>query len=209
MFPDCNDIAEATSYSVKLIPIVLNEKGETEENHFQTRGLPRLAARAVGLQILTKLQKLSEQFGTIITIEDTVENMEESPVIGWVQGAVTNRANPNATPDPTATPISSASLELETAPVSPPVESTGNPLIDSVVNPPSTRHRDRRLSSTAGSPPTQAGAEEQKWEQVAPLIRQLSPQASVLGVDELNVLVPLSLKLSDREHDDHGITVEF
>lgn len=38
----CNDIQDGTRYSIKLIPVQLNERGETEETHVQTRGLPSL-----------------------------------------------------------------------------------------------------------------------------------------------------------------------
>lgn len=83
----CNDIQDGTSYSIKLIPVQLNEKGETEETHFQTRGLPSLATRAQGLSILHKLSCLSSEFGTAITVEDSIEGDDTSPVIGWVVGA--------------------------------------------------------------------------------------------------------------------------
>jgi hypothetical protein len=89
----CNDVAEATSYSVKLIPVVLNEVGETEETHLQTRGLPRLASRVDGQQILQKLQQLSAPFGTTITIESAAEDAD-SPVIGWVLGAQVPKGTP-------------------------------------------------------------------------------------------------------------------
>jgi len=84
----CNEIGVdgATSYSVKLTPIVLNERGVSDSTHLQTRGLPRLADRAEGLRILLRLQHLSAEFGTRIRIEDRVEEDPAQGVIGWVMG---------------------------------------------------------------------------------------------------------------------------
>lgn len=98
----CTDVDEATSYSVKLVPIVLNEVGETEANHLETRGLPGLASRAIGVEILAKLQKLSASFGTTIRVEDSIEGDNTSPVIGWVLG-----------PDATRTPRAVARARLD------------------------------------------------------------------------------------------------
>ena len=105
----CNDIQDGTSYSIKLIPVQLNEKGETDETHFQTRGLPSLATRSQGLAILHKLACLSAEFGTAITVEDSVEGDESSPVIGWVVGAeAAAAAKGEATKAKTATAIATA-----------------------------------------------------------------------------------------------------
>lgn len=82
----CHDINEATSYSIKLTPLQLNECGDTPDTHLQTRGLPRLADRAQGLAILHKLSCLSAEFGTAIHVEDSIEGDSSAPVIGWVLG---------------------------------------------------------------------------------------------------------------------------
>jgi poly-gamma-glutamate capsule biosynthesis protein CapA/YwtB (metallophosphatase superfamily) len=77
------------AYSIKLTPIILNEIGENysaevgSDNslHLSTRGIPQLASREQGMEILLKLQELSEQFGTVIEVEESAED----GVIGWVQ----------------------------------------------------------------------------------------------------------------------------
>jgi hypothetical protein len=68
------------SYSIQLIPIVLNEIG-TPDTHFETRGLPLLANAANGRAILNRIQIMSENFGTKIFVEE-IEN--ENKVVGWV-----------------------------------------------------------------------------------------------------------------------------
>jgi poly-gamma-glutamate capsule biosynthesis protein CapA/YwtB (metallophosphatase superfamily) len=75
------DPVRRTAASVKLVPLVLNEVGETEATHFQTRGLPKLADRLQGLAILRRLQEMSDAFGTAIRIEDAANKQS---VCGWV-----------------------------------------------------------------------------------------------------------------------------
>jgi poly-gamma-glutamate capsule biosynthesis protein CapA/YwtB (metallophosphatase superfamily) len=76
--------------SVKLVPLVLNEVGETTATHLATRGLPKLASRSEGTAILQKLQRLSDPFGTVIRFEAAQDRTEDSDdkrdagVCGWV-----------------------------------------------------------------------------------------------------------------------------
>jgi poly-gamma-glutamate synthesis protein (capsule biosynthesis protein) len=56
--------------SVKLIPIILNQDG-AEPAYFQTRGLPALAKGDQAKNILLRLQKMSQQYGTRIEIDDS------------------------------------------------------------------------------------------------------------------------------------------
>jgi hypothetical protein len=171
----CHDIAEAMSYSVKLIPIVLNEVGETEENHFQTRGLPRLASRSVGQLILLKLAKLSAPFGTTITIEDSIEGDDTSPVIGWVLGPATNQTD-------TTMPLVMGEIDVAA---------------DGIVDRTRTTSQATSASSISSSSIPDSGvtllSRSQSNPDVlkVPLVRELSPQAAIFPSLE-NELVKLS-----------------
>jgi hypothetical protein len=80
----CHTLSDATSYSIKLIPLQLNEQGESEATHLSTRGLPAIATRAQSVAILHRLAALSLPFGTALTLEDSVEGDSSSPLIAWV-----------------------------------------------------------------------------------------------------------------------------
>ena len=51
--------------------------------HLSTRGLPRLAPREQAVAILTKIQKMSEEWGTVIDIDEGGGG-EDGGVVGWV-----------------------------------------------------------------------------------------------------------------------------
>ncbi len=57
---------------VSLIPIALNEVGESPANHFETRGRPIIAQGARAMSILNEIQTLSAPYGTRIRIENDI-----------------------------------------------------------------------------------------------------------------------------------------
>jgi hypothetical protein len=76
--------APSPSFSIQLLPIVLNERGDGEgEEQFRTRGLPELASKEKGLEILKRLQSMSTEFKTEIHIQECIEDDIER-VVGWV-----------------------------------------------------------------------------------------------------------------------------
>lgn len=74
-----NSDRQFMSYTIKLIPIVLNEIGDTD-CHLQTRGLPSKAEYTDAMSILQRLQLLSAEFGTIITVDST----DPYNVVGYI-----------------------------------------------------------------------------------------------------------------------------
>lgn len=56
--------------SIKLIPIVLNEVGQEGDLFFQTRGVPRLADRIIAEEIISRLSRISSEFGTQFTAHE-------------------------------------------------------------------------------------------------------------------------------------------
>ncbi len=55
--------------SIKFIPIVLNDKGQSDELFFQTRGAPLPAKGEVAKTILERFAEMSKELGTDIVIE--------------------------------------------------------------------------------------------------------------------------------------------
>ena len=52
--------------------------------HLSTRGLPRVADREQAVAILRKIQKMSEEWGTVIDIDEGDGEGEAGGVVGWV-----------------------------------------------------------------------------------------------------------------------------
>lgn len=78
--PDSTDEnSKFRSFTIRLIPIVLNEIGD-QDCHLQTRGLPSRANYNDSINILQRLQILSAEFGTIINIDDS----DNDNVVGYV-----------------------------------------------------------------------------------------------------------------------------
>ncbi len=57
---------------VRLVPVALNEEGESPANHFETRGRPMIAQGIRAASILNRIQTLSAPYGTRITIENDI-----------------------------------------------------------------------------------------------------------------------------------------
>jgi len=56
--------------SMKIIPIVLNEEGQEGDLFFQTRGVPRLAEGIIAEEIISRLSRISSEFGTKFTTHE-------------------------------------------------------------------------------------------------------------------------------------------
>jgi poly-gamma-glutamate synthesis protein (capsule biosynthesis protein) len=57
---------------VRLVPVALNEEGESPATHFETRGRPMIAQGARAKSILTQIQTLSAPYGTQMMIGNEI-----------------------------------------------------------------------------------------------------------------------------------------